>query len=444
LVDRHWNPLWNKTFGGYKSSRAAERTSLQMKILLVHNSYQQPGGEDVVFEQERRLLELNGNIVITYRRSNWEVTAYSGLRRLKLVGRTIWARDARQQLAELLDQEKPDLVHVHNTLVMVSPSIFSACRDADVPVVQTLHNYRLYCPAGTFFRDGHICEECIEHGLWRGVAHACYRDSRAATTVVATMLAVHRQRQTWNREVDCYIALSEFSRAKFLECGLPAEKVFVKPNFVHPDPGPNPYGEGEYALFVGRLSPEKRVSTVLAAWYHLRKLNIPLVILGGGPQLGQMQKEAFRQGLTSVSFRGRVSRDETLAMMRKARFLVFSSEWYENFPVTIAESFACGVPVICSRIGAMQEIVEDGRTGLHFTPGNAADLSEKVEWAWNHPEAMASMGNEARHEYETKYTATKNYPLLMEIYQHALRRRHQICEMSRGPLTASVPDQMPH
>src|SRR5439155_8654186 len=263
-------------------------------------------------------------------------------------------------------------------------------------------------PASTFFRDGQICEECVEHGLWRGVAHGCYRDSRAATAVVAMMLAVHRQRQTWNRDVDCYIALTEFAQAKFLECGLSAEKIFVKPNFVHPDPGPRSSGEGEYALFVGRLSPEKRVSTLLAAWNHLRKLNISLVLLGGGPQLEQLEKEAADQRLTQVSFRGQMPRDQTLAMMRKARLLIFPSEWYENFPVTIAESFACGVPVICSRIGAMQEIVEDGRTGLHFTSGDAVHLHEQVEWAWTHPEDMAIMGNEARHEYETKYTAARN------------------------------------
>jgi glycosyltransferase involved in cell wall biosynthesis len=409
-----------------------------MKILLVHNSYQQPGGEDVVFEQERRLLERAGHTVIAYCRSNWEVTAYSGLRRLQLAGRTIWARDVRQKFARLLDQEKPDLVHVHNTFVMVSPSIFSACRDADVPVVQTLHNYRLYCPASTFFRDGHVCEECVTHGLWRGIAHGCYHNSRATTAVVAMMLAVHRQRQTWKRDVDCYIALTKYARAKFLECGLPAEKVFVKPNFVHPDPGQRPSSEGAYALFVGRLSPEKRVSTVLAAWNRLRKLNIPLIILGGGPQFGQMEKEAARQGLTSVDFRGQVSRNQTLEVMRKARFLVFPSEWYENFPVTIAESFACGVPVICSRMGAMQEIVDDGRTGLHFTTGDAADLSEKVEWAWNHPEDMAIMGNEARHEYETKYTAAKNYPILMEIYQRAM---HGSIDHAKGALPDRTPSE---
>jgi glycosyltransferase involved in cell wall biosynthesis len=406
-----------------------------MKILLVHNSYQQHGGEDVVFDQERQLLERMGHSVITYCRSNWEVTDYSGLKLLELAGRTIWSRDVRQEFARLLEREKPELVHVHNTFVMISPSIFSACREAGVPVVQTLHNFRLFCPASTFFRNGHLCEECVDHGLWRGVAHGCYRDSRAATATVALMLAVHRQRQTWIREVDCYIALTRCSREKFLKAGLPAEKVFVKPNFVHPDPSPPTSEQGEYALFAGRLSPEKRVTTMLTAWNYLNKRRIPLVILGGGPQLEQLKQEAVRQNLTHISFRGQVSRDQTLAAMRGARFLVFPSEWYENFPVTIAESFACGLPVICSRMGAMQEIVEEGRTGLQFTTGDAADLAEKVQWAWNHPKEIQSMGNEARREYENKYTAAKNYPMLMEIYQHALRKKARPADAPAVPDT---------
>ena len=391
-----------------------------MKILLVHNSYQQPGGEDIVFDQERRMLERAGHTVIAYRRSNSEVAAFSGLRQLKLIERTVWATDTRQQFSRLLDQEKPNLVHVHNTFVMVSPSIFSVCQEAHVPVIQTLHNYRLYCPAANFFRDGHVCEECVEHSLLRGIAYGCYRKSRAATAVVSFMLAVHRQRQTWNQDVNCYIALTEFARNKFLEAGLSKDKVFVKPNFVYPDPCARATNESNYGLFVGRLSPKERVSTILAAWRRLSKLGIPLVIIGGGPERAELEREALNQNLSTVTFQGQLTREQTLAAMHQARFLVFSSEWYENFPVTIAESFACGVPVICSRLGAMQEIVEDGRNGLHFTPGNAEDLAEKVNWAWDHPEQMQSMGKEARQEFEAKYTAEKNYPLLMEIYQRAI------------------------
>jgi glycosyltransferase involved in cell wall biosynthesis len=393
-----------------------------MKVLIVHNTYQQPGGEDVVVEQESDLLERTGNQVVLYRRSNDEVNYYSGLKRLQLVREVIWSEDTRKEFGKLLEREKPHVVHVHNTFVMVSPSIFSACLEAGVPVVQTLHNYRLFCPAATFFRDGHVCEECVEHSLWRSVAYGCYRASRTTTATAAAILAVHRQQQTWARNVSCYIALTKFARSKFTHAGLPAEKVFVKPNFVHPDPNVISEGKGEYALFVGRLSPEKRVATLLKAWNRLRNLRIPLIILGGGPQLEQLVKEASSLDLSKISFRGQVSRDQTLAAMRAARFLVFPSEWFENFPVTIAESFACGVPVICSRLGAMEEIVEDTRTGLHFASGNDEDLANKVEWAWNHLQPMREMGKEARREYEVKYTAEKNYPMLMEIYQHAIQK----------------------
>jgi glycosyltransferase involved in cell wall biosynthesis len=231
------------------------------------------------------------------------------------------------------------------------------------------------------------------------------------------MLTSHRLRHTWDREVAGFIALSEFARNKFIEGGLPREKIFVKPNFVSPDPGART-SPGDYALFVGRLSPRKRVDTVLAAWKRLPR-SIPLHIVGDGSAREQLQAEALREGLTNVEFKGQLPREQTLAAINRARFLVFASEWYENFPVTIAESFACSTPVICSRLGAMQEIVSDGRTGLHFAPADAEDLAAKVEWAWIHPQQMREMGVQARAEYESKYTAEKNYPLLMEIYNRA-------------------------
>lgn len=394
-----------------------------MKIVLVHNTYQQQGGEDVVFDQERKLLESHGHKVVAYRRSNWEADSYGGVKRLALVKKSIWASDSRREFAALLHSEKPDVVHVHNTFVMISPSIYSACREAKVPVVLTLHNYRLLCPTATFFRDGKICEECTEHSLLRSIRYGCFHASRPATATVALMLATHRYLHTWDRDVTSYIALTQFTRNKFVENGLPAEKVFVKPNFVYPDPMPG-NGSGEYVLFAGRLTPEKRISTMLVAWSRLPD-RIPLMVIGGGPQLAELEKEARDRGLSNITFRGQLSREETLEAMHRARFLVFSSEWYETFGMTMVESFACGVPVICSRLGAMQELVDDGRTGLHFTPGDAKDLAEKVEWAWNNPEIIRGLGKAARQEYLDKYTAEKNYPLLMKIYQHALETNGQ-------------------
>lgn len=398
-----------------------------MKFVNVHNTYQRPGGEDFVFSQERQLLEEKGHKVVSYCRSNFEVESYSGLKQLDLAQRTIWARDVRKDFAELLRREKPDLVHIHNTFVMISPSIYAACREVGVPVVQTLHNFRLFCPGATFFRDGHVCEECVDHGLLRGVLHKCYRNSRSATAVTALMLAIHRRAGTWTSGIDSYISLTEFSRSRCIRGGLPSDKIFVKPNFVHPDPGMCTTAGG-YAVFAGRLSPEKRVSIILDAWSRLagQGISIPLWVVGGGPERVELEAEAQRRNLTNIVFKGLLPRSETIAAIKGARFLVFSSEWYENFPLTIVESFAGGVPVICSRLGAMQEIVEDGRTGLHFTPGDADDLAAKVEWSWKHPGSTRKMGREARAEYENKYTAEKNYEQLISIYELTLARRQAV------------------
>jgi len=389
-----------------------------VKILLVHCQYHNPGGEDVVFEKERQLLERAGHQVVVYHRSNFEVGAYPGVKRLVLLQKAIWNGDTRDSFAELLRAEKPDVVHVHNTWIMISPSIYSACREAGVPVVQTLHNYRLLCAPGTLFRDGKVCEDCLEHSLWRGVRNRCYRDSYTETAAVSLMLAVHRTRQTWDRELASFIAPTEFARSRFLKGGLPAHQVVVKPHFVDPDPGARA-GDGSYAVFAGRLSPEKRVSTLLEAWTGLRN-RIPLVVIGGGEPLDRLKQRAITDNLDMIEFTGSLPHDQTMATIRGARFLIVASEWYETFGLTMIEAFACGVPVICSRIGAMKEIVEDGRTGLHFAPGDGRDLAEKLEWAWNHPERMRQMGREARQEYERKYTAEKNYPLLMQIYERAI------------------------
>lgn len=398
---------------------APETLEASLKIVLVHNTYQQPGGEDVVFEQECRMLEHAGHQVVTYCRSNWEVESYRGIRLISLAKRTVWASDTEQEFLRLLRREKPDVVHVHNTFVMISPSIYSACSQAKVPVVQTLHNYRLLCPAATFFRDGKVCEECVNGSLWQGVRHACYRKSYSASAVVALMLAAHRLRDTWRREISCFVALSEFARNKFVEGGLPKEKIFVKPNFVFPDPGARTEN-GDNALFVGRLSPQKRVNTILDAWKRLT-VPIPIVIIGGGSDDREhLVAQAARDGLATVHFKGQLPREQTLAAIKKARFLIFASEWYENFPVTLVEAFACSTPVICSRIGVMEEIVADGRTGLFFTPGDPDDLARKVDWAWTHPDEIQAMGREGRKEYEAKYTAEKNYPVLMEIYKQAI------------------------
>ena len=391
-----------------------------MRILLAHNRYRYHGGEDAVFQNEVWLLRRAGHEVVEYTEDNCGIDERSALR---LGLRAIWSEASRKRLASVIRKAAPNVVHFHNTFPLISPSAYSACKAARVPVVQTLHNYRLLCPAATLFRDGHLCEECSEHGLWRSVNHACYRGSRKATLAVAAMLGVHRLRKTWSENVDCFITLTNFSRKKFIDAGLPEEKLVVKSNFLLEEPGANAkYGTS--ALFVGRLAPEKGVKTLLAAWSKL-KIESRLWIVGEGPARAGLDQYQHAKGLVNVHFTGALSWEAVLDRMREARFLVFPSEWYEGFPMTIVEAFACGVPVISSRLGAMAEIVDDGRTGLHFNPGDADDLAAKVEWAWNHPDEMARMGCAARAEYESKYTAERNYEQLMVIYESVLGSKSQ-------------------
>jgi len=391
-----------------------------MNILLLHNYYQQPGGEDEVFEAEKALLKRAGHQVLTYERHNDEIKAYSVAEKLGLLRRTLWAKDSARAIQDILKRERPDAVHFHNTFMLISPSAYYACREADVPVVQTLHNYRFLCPTATFFRNGRFCEDCLSKTLpWPGVLHGCYRHSRGQTAVVALMLSVHRWLKTWKEKVDIYIALTEFSRQKFIEGGLPAQKIVVKPNFVYPDPGTRE-NAGDYGLFVGRLSEEKGIHTLLKAWGNLR--SIPLKVIGDGPLMDEMVSFIKKSELQAIDLIGKRCHQAVVTLMKGARFLVFPSEWYEGFPMTLVEAFACGLPVIASRLGAMSEVIEDGRTGLHFNSGDHDDLAAKVAWLWSHPTEAEKMGREARAEFEAKYTAERNYQMLMEIYGSALRK----------------------
>jgi len=389
-----------------------------MKIVLVHNFYRQAGGEDVVFQSEKRLLERAGHAVIPYVRSNMELKEDSLVDRIGIVAGMIWSQESRQRFAAILDAERPDVVHVHNTFMVISPSIYPACSERGIPVVQTLHNFRLLCPASSFFRNGMVCEECLNHSLFRSVLHGCYRNSRQASGAVAAMLAAHRALGTWQKSVTRYIALTHFGKEKFVRAGFPADKIVVKPNFVDPDPGER-LRAGEYALFVGRIDETKGTRVLLDAWNRL-PAKYPLQVVGDGPDRQWMEAQARALRLSEVIFRGRLSRDEAVEAVKGARFTIMPSTWYETFGLCIIESFACGTPVLCSRLGAMSDVVDDQVTGLHFNPSDPEDIAKKVEWAWNHPLELAWMGRRARQKYESEYTAAKNYSQLMKVYEQAI------------------------
>jgi glycosyltransferase involved in cell wall biosynthesis len=312
------------------------------------------------------------------------------------------------------------LVHVFNFFPLLSPSIHYACWEARVPVVQKISNFRLICPNCLLLRDGHVCEDCVGKLFpWPSVVHACYRDSRAGSAVVAAMLATHRFMGTWEKAVDAYIARTNFSRAKLIEGGLPAEKIAVIPSFA-PDPGDSGDGSGCFALLAGRLSSEKGITTLLEAWDRLNGSALRLKVAGAGP----LREEVMRRANGGrVEYLGALSREDVQALMREAALLIFPSTCYENFPLSIVEAFASGVPVVASGIGAMAEIIEDGRTGLLFRNGDPEDLATKVEWVSRHPAEVARMRREARAEYLLKYTPEQNYQLLVDLYERAIRTR---------------------
>ena len=391
-----------------------------MKVLIAHNSYQQPGGEDIVASAEAELLREHGHQVVWYRRHNDELRTNRGLRKLSAGFNTVWASDSYREIRELIDGERPDVAHFHNTFPLISPAAYFACANAGVPVVQTLHNYRLLCPGATLFRNGKVCEECLgSRFALAGVFHRCYHNSAPASGAIAAMLATHRFLGSWESKVSCYIALSEFARKKFIQGGLPSESIRVKPNFVYPDPRPK-NSDGSYALFAGRLSEEKGLDVLLDAWGRL-STPVPLLIAGDGPMRDEVASMVERVGKGTVKLLGHLVRNDIIALMKMSRFLVFPSVCYEGFPVSFAEAFACALPVIASRLGTMAEIISDGRMGLHFNPRDPEDLASKVEWGWNHPQEMESIGRAGRFEYEAKYTPERNYEILLSIYESVIQ-----------------------
>lgn len=384
-----------------------------MRVLTVHNFYQQPGGEEQIFATESALLESHGHKVVRYTLSNDEI---KGANPLLLAKNTLWNSEVYQAIRSLIRQEKLEIAHFHNTFPMISPAAYYAAKDEGIPVVQTLHNYRLLCPNALFFREGRVCEDCLGKPIpFPGVIHGCYRGSRLASAVVAATLSFHSLRGTWSQAVDVFIAYSQFAMDKFIQGGLPVEKFAFKTNFLHPAPSPGD-GKGGYGLFVGRLSVEKGLGVMLDAWRQLGG-KVPLKILGDGPMAG-LVKEAMQE-MPEIEWLGRRPFEEVYDIVGNAAFLVFPSEWYETFGRVAIEAFAKGTPVVASKIGAITELIDHQRTGLHFRPSDPTDLATQITWLLEHPQELRQMRQTVRAEFEDKYTAEDNYTRLMEIYHQA-------------------------
>ncbi|MGI8958242.1 MAG: glycosyltransferase [Bryobacteraceae bacterium] len=362
------------------------------------------------------MLRSRGHVIFRYEKDNVIIRSTN---LAQIAGNTIYNCKSYRHIRDLLRTLRPHVVDLHNFFPLISPSAYYACEAEGVPVVQTLHNYRLICPGALFFRDGKPCEDCLGKPFpYPGIQHRCYRNSAFGSATVATMIGVHRLLNTWQDRVSLYVTLTEFCRRKFIEVGLPAGKIRVKPNFVYPDPGIGD-GSGEFALFVGRLAPEKGIEALIRAW-KLLKCRLPLKIIGEGP-LGAYVAQQCDE-LPCIEWLGRQPVEEVYRVMGNAKFLVFPSEWYETFGRVAIEAFAKGTPVVLSDIGALSEMVEHGRTGWYFPPGNAEALAAVVDHILTHQQILPSMRREARHEFGTKYTAEINYVRSMEIFEESLSR----------------------
>lgn len=394
-----------------------------MRVLQVHNFYRSsaPSGEDEVVRSEHRLLVENGVEVIPFTRHNDTIGA-SALGALGAVFSNTWSFASVAALRELIAESKPDVAHFHNTFPQISPAAYGACREAGVPVVQTLHNYRMFCANGLLNRGGEPCEQCLARNPLPALVHACYRDSRLATAGMVLSSSLHRARRTYQNDVDRYIVLTEFARRRFIAHGLPEERIVVRGNSLPFDPGAGP-GGGGYALYVGRLTAEKGVGTLIRAWR--RTPEIPLRIAGDGELRASLEREAAG---SPIDFLGRVSPEHVLTLMKNADMLVVPSECYEGFPRVVVEAFATGTPIVAADIGGLGELVDE-RVGIKFRSGDANALANAVTQLWRAPAQRENLRRANRQRFEREYSPATGVASLRSVYRDAASAAASACSL---------------
>jgi glycosyltransferase involved in cell wall biosynthesis len=384
-----------------------------VRIFQVHTRYRQSGGEDIVVATEARLLRDAGHTVITHLETNPEDRRDAG----RKFAAAVWNRSAAQRIGELALQAAPDVVHVHNTWFALSPAILGRMRSLGLPVVMTLHNYRLICAAATLLRDGSPCRDCVGTHPWHAVQHRCYRDSRAQSAVAAASIAVHQARRTWHKDVDRFLALNEFGREQFIEGGLPADRIAVKPNSVT-DPGPRPPpSRSNTVVFLGRLTPEKGIAHLLDAWRSIPP-PLELVVVGDGPIAELVKAKAPDR----VTFRGWLPPEEIGPLLLGARALAFPSVWYEGQPLVALEAAAAGLPVVFSDLGSMSGIFAPGAEELAMPPAEPAGMATVLARLADDG-YVDRYGAFCRRRFEERYTHAIASSRLEAIYREAARSR---------------------
>jgi glycosyltransferase involved in cell wall biosynthesis len=392
-----------------------------VRVLVAHNRYRQPGGEDVVAASEAELLASYGHTVERFGVDNDHITG--PLAQINAALSSIYSLKGRRLLESAIDRIRPDVVHVHNFFPTLSPSVFYACSEARVPVVHTLHNYRIICASATLFRDGAICEECIlKQSIMPGIRHACYRSSRIGSAVSGLSMALHDHWHTWSSKVSAFIALSHFAADKLGSYRIPRDKIFVKPNSTVD--GGLGAGNGGYALYVGRLIREKGIQTLIEA-DAMGSLCMDVLILGDGAMAGDVRRAAERPG-SHLVFKGFQNHDQIVEYMRNARVLIMPSIWYEGgLPLVVIEAFSLGLPVIGADVGNVGDLLQSGETGLLYQPGDPLALSAALRRYADDPVVAKKMRGRAREYYLATHTPEKNYHRLIEIYGAAIQSHRE-------------------
>lgn len=331
---------------------------------------------------------------------------------IDLAMKTFWNADIHRELRKTIREFSPDVIHFHNTFPILSPSGYYAAKKENIPVIQTLHNFRLSCLNGLFLRENNICEDCLGKPPWLGIVRKCYRSNFAASSILAGMVIFHRMIRTWQTQIDRFIVLNQFSRKKFIEIGLPAEKLMVKPNFIHAKPtkkSANP----NYALFIGRLSPEKGIEVLLNAWKKHRS-GSNLLIAGSGPLESRVRQACLTDH--TIQYIGQVPAMEIFPLHENAKFLIFPSICYENQPLVLLESLAAGTPIIASKQGGIPEIIQHEKTGLLFKPGNTDELAHLIDRVLSSKEESMIYSKNARDDFQKRFSPEINYEKLMMVY----------------------------
>ncbi|SFD91646.1 glycosyltransferase family 4 protein [Nitrosomonas sp. Nm166] len=394
-----------------------------MKVLLAHNYYgsSAPSGENQVFEAEGNLLRQRGHEVSEFLRHSDTIRAKGAWGAVQGACSTPWNPFAAKMIRQTVETCRPEVVHVHNTFPLLSPAIFHAIGQRAARVL-TLHNYRLFCPAAIPMRNGKVCTDCMDrHSVLPALRHGCYRGSRLATLPLAANVTLHRYLGIWTKQVDAFIALTDFQREKMIEAGLPADRVHVKPNFYPGNPIVVPWANRRQSVvFAGRLTAEKGVLVLVQAWLMWGAAAPELRIVGNGELRAELEQLAATVPEVPIRFLGQLTGDAAQKEIARARLLVLPSECFEGFPMVIREAFAFGTPTAVSSIGPLPSIVRQGENGVTFAPGNPQSLLSVVRTTWEKAGELDQLAVGARRSYETLYNEEVNYRMLMTIYQQAM------------------------